>query len=70
MEQAFVILCKLLTFMFFCSVQEEALSNLELEYELQNKITSAALRLANDMSADKSLRRQRKIGYQQAQEKV
>ncbi|CAN8018920.1 unnamed protein product [Ixodes persulcatus] len=50
--------------------KEEALSNLELEYELQNKITSAALRLANDMSADKSLRRQRKIGYQQAQEKL
>lgn len=50
--------------------KEEALSTLELEYELQNKITSAALRLANDTSADKSLRRQRKIGYQQAHEKL
>ncbi|CAN7989550.1 unnamed protein product [Ixodes hexagonus] len=50
--------------------KEEALSNLELEYELQNKITSAALRLASDVSADKSLRRQRKIGYQQAHEKL
>ncbi|XP_077540063.1 uncharacterized protein LOC144152608 isoform X3 [Haemaphysalis longicornis] len=50
--------------------KEETLSSLELEYELQNKITSAALRLANDMSADRSLRRQRKISYQQAHEKL
>lgn len=46
------------------------MSSLELEYELQNKITSAALRLANDMSADRSLRRQRKLCYQQANEKL
>ncbi|XP_037281596.2 uncharacterized protein LOC119174679 isoform X4 [Rhipicephalus microplus] len=50
--------------------KEETLSSLELEYELQNKITSAALRLASDMSADRSLRRQRKLSYQQAQEKL
>ncbi|XP_054922107.2 uncharacterized protein [Dermacentor andersoni] len=50
--------------------KEETLSSLELEYELQNKITSAALRLASDMSADRSLRRQRKLCYQQAHEKL
>ncbi|XP_077487000.1 uncharacterized protein LOC144098323 isoform X5 [Amblyomma americanum] len=50
--------------------KEETMSSLELEYELQNKITSAALRLANDMSADRSLRRQRKLCYQQAHEKL
>ncbi|KAH7937929.1 hypothetical protein HPB49_017751 [Dermacentor silvarum] len=50
--------------------KEETLSSLELEYELQNKITSAALRLASDMSADRSLRRQRKLCYQQAHEKA
>ncbi|XP_064473958.1 FERM domain-containing protein 4B-like isoform X2 [Ornithodoros turicata] len=50
--------------------QEEVLSKLELEYELQNKIASAALRLASDMSADRSLRRQRKVTYQNAYEKL
>ena len=37
---------------------------LELEYEIQSKITSAALKIANDSHAAKSVRKQRKVSYQ------
>ena len=43
---------------------------LELEYEIQSKITSAALKIANDSHAAKSVRKQRKVSYQQSQRKL
>lgn len=46
--------------------QEESLAAMELEYEIQRKITSAALRLANDGSPSKAVKRQRKMIYQQS----
>lgn len=46
--------------------QEESLAALELEYEIQRKITSAALRLSNDSSPSKAVKRQRKMIYQQS----
>ena len=39
---------------------------MELEYEIQRKITSAALRLSNDGSPSKAVKRQRKMIYQQS----
>jgi len=50
--------------------EEEQLAALELEFEIQSKITSAALKLANDTSTGKSVRRQRKISYSQSQKKL
>ncbi len=52
------------------SPEEELLASLELEYEIQAKITSAALKLASDTSASKSVRKARKISYQQSQRKL
>uniref|UniRef100_T1JHG8 FERM domain-containing protein n=1 Tax=Strigamia maritima TaxID=126957 RepID=T1JHG8_STRMM len=52
------------------SKEEEVLAKLELDYEIQNKIASAALKLANDVSAKKSVRKQRKITYHQAHTKL
>ncbi len=52
------------------SKEEELLANLELEYEIQSKITSAALKLASDGAAPKSVRKQRKSSYQQSQRKL
>ena len=52
------------------SPEEELLASLELEYEIQSKITSAALKLANDASSSKSVRKQRKVSYQQSQRKL
>lgn len=52
------------------SPEEELLAGLELEHEIQSKITSAALKLANDTSASKSVRKQRKINYQQSLRKL
>ena len=49
---------------------EPFLASLELEYEIQSKITSAALKLASDTTASKSVRKQRKISYQQSQKKL
>ena len=43
---------------------------MELEYEIQSKITSAALKIASDTSAAKSVRKQRKTSYQQSQRKM
>lgn len=48
------------------SSKEESLAALELEYEIQRKITSAALRLSNDGSPSKAVKRQRKMIYQQS----
>jgi len=39
---------------------------MELEYEIQRKITSAALRLSSDGSPSKAVKRQRKMIYQQS----
>lgn len=43
---------------------------MELEYEIQGKITSAALRLANETSARKGVRKQRKLSYQQSAQRL
>nr|XP_053645904.1 mucin-6-like isoform X5 [Cherax quadricarinatus] len=50
--------------------QEETVAALELEYEIQGKITSAALRLANETSARKGVRKQRKMTYQQSAQRL
>ncbi len=50
--------------------EEELLANLELEHEIQTNITSAALKLASDAGAPKSVRKQRKSSYQQSQRKL
>ncbi|XP_067129060.1 FERM domain-containing protein 4A-like isoform X2 [Centruroides vittatus] len=52
------------------SKEEEVLAKLELDYEIQSKITSAAFKLANDLNTRKSVRKQRKLGYQKAQAKL
>ncbi|KAG8235277.1 hypothetical protein J437_LFUL015921 [Ladona fulva] len=52
------------------STQEESLLGLELEYEIQSRITSAALHLANDCSAKKAVRRQRRLIHQQSQRRL
>ncbi|XP_029658567.1 uncharacterized protein LOC115232686 isoform X2 [Octopus sinensis] len=49
---------------------ENELSCLELEYELQSKITSAANKLAHDPSVSKQVRKQRKQSYQKAETKL
>ena len=48
----------------------EQLAQLELELEIQSKITSAQLKLANDTTARKNVRRQRKVSYNQCQKKL
>ncbi len=45
---------------------DEMRATLELEYEIQNKITAAALKLATDHRPPKSVRKQRKTSYQQS----
>ena len=50
--------------------ESERLTQLELELEIQSKITSAALKLANDSKASKGVRRARKISYNQSQKKL
>ena len=58
---------------FFTKVnnnETEKLTQLELEMEIQSKITSAALKLANDSKASKNVRRQRKISYNQSLKKL
>ena len=52
------------------SPEEEQLAQLELELEIQSKITCAALKLANDASARKNVRRQRKVSYNQCQKRL
>ena len=48
----------------------EALARLEIDLELQDKITKAALKLAQDKSVAKSVRKQRKQQYHKAHQKV
>ncbi|GFT76248.1 FERM domain-containing protein 4B [Nephila pilipes] len=48
----------------------ETLNELELEYEIQSKIASAAFKLANDQTARKSVRKLRKVSYVQAATKL
>lgn len=50
--------------------QEESVAALELEYEIQAKITAAALRLANETSARNGVRKQRKISHQESVKKL
>ena len=50
--------------------EEDQLSKLEIDYELQKKITEAALKLAKDPTVAKSVRRKRKQSYNKAQQKV
>ena len=50
--------------------ESEKLTQLELELEIQSKITSAALKLANDSKASKNVRKARKISYNQSQKKL
>ncbi|XP_070192442.1 FERM domain-containing protein 4A-like [Littorina saxatilis] len=49
---------------------EDQLGTLELEYELQSKITSAAHRLAQDKSTSKYVRKQRRHSYSRAAAKL
>ena len=54
----------------FCERVGEQLAQLELELEIQSKITSAQLKLANHTSVRKNVRRQQKISYYQFQKKL
>ena len=54
----------------FCERVGEQLAQLELELEIQSKITSAQLKLANHTSVRKNVRRQQKISYYQCQKKL
>ncbi|KAG8199269.1 hypothetical protein JTE90_003692 [Oedothorax gibbosus] len=49
---------------------EEELAHLELQYEIQTKIVSAALKLLNDGTLKKNIRRQRKLSHQKAVQKL
>ena len=49
---------------------EAALSRLETEYELQDKITAAYQKLTRDTSVTKSIRRSRDQCYRKAHTKV
>lgn len=52
------------------SKDEEALSKLELECKVQTSIAEAALGLANDLNASKSIRRKHRLEYQQSQRRL
>ena len=52
------------------SPEEELLASLELEYEIQAKITSAAQKLSEDKTSSKSVRKARKMSYQQSRRKL
>ncbi|XP_059490707.1 serine/arginine repetitive matrix protein 1 isoform X1 [Neocloeon triangulifer] len=47
------------------SDEEQTLAALELEYKILSQITCAAMRMASDVSLKRSVRRQRRIEYQQ-----
>ncbi len=49
---------------------EKIFNQLKADIEIQNKITNAALILASDQSAIKSIRKQRTEFYEKAKEKV
>lgn len=48
------------------SKDEETLSKIELEFEIQSKIVSASLKLLNEVHNKKNIRKQRKANYDQA----
>lgn len=52
------------------SREEEELAKLELEYKIQTSIAEAALGLANDCNASKSIRRKHRLEYQQSQRRL
>ncbi len=52
------------------SKEEEALAKLELEYKVQTSIAEAALGLANDGNASKSIRRKHRLEYQRSQRRL
>lgn len=52
------------------SPEEELLASLELEYEIQTKITSAAQKMSEDKTSSKSVRKARKMSYQQSRRKL
>ena len=49
---------------------EDMIAKLELDYELQKKITEAALKLAKDPTVAKSVRKKRKASYHKSSQKV
>lgn len=46
------------------------MASLELEYKIQKGIAEAALGLANDETANKSVRRKHRMMYQQSQNRI
>ncbi|XKL64191.1 hypothetical protein PGB90_004277 [Kerria lacca] len=52
------------------SKEEEALARLELECKIQTSIAEAALGLANDGNANKSIRRKHRLEYQRSQRRL
>lgn len=46
------------------------MASLELEYKIQKGIAEAALGLANDETANKSVRRKHRTMYQQSQQRI
>lgn len=49
---------------------KEIVAALELDLEIQRKITTAALKLANDASLQKTIRKQRRLSYQMSAQKL
>ena len=50
--------------------EESHIAKLELEFDLQDKITQAALKLAKDPTVAKSVRKKRKQSYHKSHQKV
>lgn len=57
-------------FCILTGLQDETLASLELEYKIQKGIADAALGLANDETANKSVRRKHRMMYQQSQQRL
>lgn len=57
-------------FYILTGLQDETLASLELEYKIQKGIADAALGLANDETANKSVRRKHRMMYQQSQQRL
>ncbi|XP_067120406.1 FERM domain-containing protein 4A-like isoform X3 [Centruroides vittatus] len=50
--------------------KDDEIAKLEIDCEIQRKLTKAVFRLTNDSKASKTIRRQRKLSYQQSQAKL
>lgn len=50
--------------------KDDEIAKLEIDYEIQKKLTKAVFKLTNDSKASKTIRRQRKLSYQQSQTKL